>query len=157
MAFAKNITNLLHASNTPERKMANKYTSAEKLHIRDVGILTNSPVLSNSNYVNCLYAPFHTGVDANLLQQIPNNCVHFILPVSRYQYIIHSLRSLNYFSLNECRSLHIVCFILEVLRSGLTEHLFNIIESRTLRDGEYVPIRRLSHSESVFSYSAVCA
>lgn len=106
----------------PHRHYLNKKTKQ---------MLSESLVLSHSNYCDVVYGPNLDSIDKNRLQYLQNSCLRLIFSVKRREHISHKLSEAGWLSMNNRRILHMCCFYYKILKYKNPEYLLDKIRFRT--------------------------
>lgn len=93
-------------------------------------MLTSSIVLSVPSYLDCVYGPYLTEFNKYRIQKIQNNCVRYIMCLTRRDHISHHVVDIFQLNMSQRRFLHISSIIHNIVQTETPGYLFKCIKFR---------------------------
>lgn len=94
--------------------------------------LSDTLVLSLTNYADIVYGPCLDVKTVGRLQKIQNSCIRLIFNLSRRDHVSDKIKDIGWLNLHYRRQLHLVCFVHKLLKTKCPDYLFKKLNFRHL-------------------------
>lgn len=94
--------------------------------------LTETLVLSITNYADIVYGPCLDVKTADRLQKVQNNCTRLIHNLTWRDHVSNKINEMGWLNMRYRRQLHLVCFIHKLLKTKCPSYLFTKLNFRYL-------------------------